>query len=174
MKKVFFITFLSLLAFTNLNAQKTSFGASSGFHMLTAKASYQGVTASESASGFYLGLFAEVEVSEKFKIQPELLYASTFKDGESGNEIIIPVMGKYYVSEKFNIQAGPQFDYIIDESDGVYKVGLGLGLGLGLNISEKVFAVTRYSLGLTNRLQDAPSGLTTKFNTFQIGLGYRF
>lgn len=142
--------------------------------MLTIRASFDGVSASESASGFYLGLFAEFDVSEKFKIQPELLYAATSKDGETGNEIVVPVMGKYYVSEKFNIQAGPQFDYIVDESEGVNKLGLGLGLGLGLDISDKVFASTRYSLGLTNRLQDAPSGLTTRFNTFQVGLGYRF
>jgi opacity protein-like surface antigen len=83
-------------------------------------------------------------------------------------------MAKYYVSEKFNIQAGPQFDFIADDSDGANKFGVGLGFGVGYDISEKIFAATRYSLGLSNRIQDAPSGISSKFNTFQIGVGYRF
>jgi|TARA_B110000967_G_scaffold100904_1_gene103558 hypothetical protein len=51
---------------------------------------------------------------------------------------------------------------------------LGLAIGAGYDISEKFYISTRYALGLINRLEDAPSGVSMKLNTFQAGLGYRF
>ena len=83
-------------------------------------------------------------------------------------------MAKYYVSEKFNLQAGPQLDFVVSESEGLNTFGLGLAIGAGYDISEKFFISTRYAFGLTNRIEDAPSGISAKFDTFQAGLGYRF
>ena len=175
MKKVLFIVGLALLGFSNVNAQETSFGVTAGFHDFKISVSGGELTASDNASGFYAGFFAEFNVAEKFNIQPEIHYASVFKDGETTNEIVIPVMAKYYISDGFNVQAGPQFDYVLDnDAEGINKLGLGLGLGVGYDFTDKVFAASRYSIGLSNRIEDAPSGISSKFNTFQIGLGYRF
>jgi opacity protein-like surface antigen len=174
MKKVLFIAVVVLLGLGNLSAQKTTYGVTAGFHSLDISVSVDGLTVSTSGSGYFVGFFADFNVSDNFNIQSEIHFASAYQDGDAANEIIIPVMVKYYVSEKFNIQAGPQFDFIVDESENVNKFGVGLGFGAGYDISEKIFAATRYTLGLSNRIQDGPSGMSAKFNTFQIGLGYRF
>ena len=73
-----------------------------------------------------------------------------------------------------NLQAGPQLDFVVSESDGVNAFGLGLAIGAGFDFSDKVFATSRYVFGLRNRIEDAPSGVSVKFDTFQIGLGFRF
>jgi opacity protein-like surface antigen len=174
MKKVFLIISVVFFGLGNANAQEAKYGVTGGFHSLSIRVSEGNVSASTSASGYYIGLFIDFNVSEKLNIQPEFLFASAYQDGESVNEIIIPVMAKYLVSEKLNLQVGPQFDLIAEESEGLNKFGLGLGFGLGYDFSDKLFVASRYSLGLTNRIQDAPSGISSKFNTFQIGLGYRF
>ena len=175
MKKLLVIAALAFAGLGSVKAQEVSYGVTAGFHQLSLKASGGGgYTASANASGFYAGFFGEFKIDEKFNIQPEIHFASTYKDGDSSNELIVPIMAKYYVSEEFNVQAGPQFDYILDsDTTGVNKFGLGLGFGAGYDFSDKVFASARYSIGLTNRLKDAPSSVSAKFNTFQIGIGYR-
>lgn len=173
-KNIFLIAAVAMLGFGKVNAQEINYGVSAGFHSLTVSASSGGIKVSNSASGYFIGFFADFNVSEKFNIQPEIHFASAYQDGEAGNELIFPVMAKYFISEKFNVQAGPQFDLVTDDSVGINKFGIGLGFGAGYDFSEKIFVATRYSLGLSNRIQDAPSGISSKFNTFQVGVGYRF
>ena len=93
-------------------------------------------------------------------------------------------MAKYYVAEKVSLQAGPQFDLILDESPGFKKFGFGLATGVGFDINQNLSATARYSFGLNNRLDDdlvdllfddiAIGDITTKLNFFQIGIGYKF
>ena len=173
-KKIVFIAFVAIIGLVKVNAQENSYGITAGYHMLSISVSGGGNTISTNANGYFIGFFGEFNVSEKFNIQPEIHFASAYQDGENANEIIVPIMAKYYVSEEFNVQAGPQLDFIADESEGVNKFGLGLGFGAGYDISKKVFAAIRYSIGLSNRIQDAPSGISSRFDTFQAGIGYRF
>ncbi len=174
MKKVLFIAAVALFGLGKASAQETTYGLTAGFHSLTASVSGSGINVSDSASGFFAGFFIDFNVSEKFNIQPEIQFASTYKDGENGSMIIIPIMAKYYVSDKFNVQAGPQFDLVLDDSERLNKLGFGLGFGVGYDFSEKLFSAARYSIGLNNRIEDAPSDMSAKLDTFQIGLGYRF
>ncbi|QVY65778.1 porin family protein [Polaribacter sp. Q13] len=174
MKKVLFIAVVALLGLGNVNAQDAKFGAVAGFHNLSIKASGGGGSISVDGQGFYVGFSGEFVLSEDLNLQTELQYASASKDGESTDLIVLPILAKYYVSEEFSLQAGPQLDFLVSESDGVNVFGLGLAIGAGYDISEKLYISTRYAFGLTNRLEDAPSGVSIKFNTFQAGLGYRF
>lgn len=174
MKKVLFIAVVALLGLGNVNAQQPTYGVTAGFHNLSIKASGNGLSVSSDGQGYFVGFFADFNVSENFNIQPEVHFASAYQDGESANEIIVPIMAKYFVSEKFNVQAGPQIDFITEESDGLNKFGVGIAFGAGFDFTENIFVATRYSLGLNNRLENAPSGTSVKFNTFQVGLGYRF
>ena len=173
-KKIVFIAFVAIIGLVKVNAQETTYGATTGFHNLSISVSAEGITVSDNASGYYIGFFADFNVSEKFNIQPEIHFASVYQEGESSNEIIVPIMAKYYVSDEFNVQAGPQLDFIVDDSEGINKFGIGLGFGAGYDFSKKVFASIRYSIGLNNRIEDAPSGISSKFDTFQAGIGYRF
>ena len=177
MNKLSIVAVLAIFSFISMNAQEANFGVTAGYHNLSVKASASGTSASAGESGIFVGVFADLTVSDKFHVQPEIQYASVFSDGDSGNELIIPVMAKYYVSDEFFIQAGPQLDLILDDSEGVKKLGFGLGVGVGYEFSDQLFATTRYTLGLSDRLDDPvfdEFDVTTKFNFFQIGIGYRF
>ncbi len=178
MKNVLFIAIVLLLGFGKVNAQETSFGIKAGYHNLIAVASANGTSASDGISGIYLGFLADISISEKMKIQPELQYARVSENGGEGNSLIIPVMFKYYVTDQLNFQAGPVMDLILDESeDDVNTFGFGLGAGIGYDFTDKVFITGRYSFGLSDRLEvNDPllSGVSVRFDIFQVGLGYRF
>ncbi|WP_431165533.1 porin family protein [Tenacibaculum halocynthiae] len=171
MKKLLLV---AMMAFgLAVNAQETSFGITGGFSNMTVKASANGISASQGASGFYVGFFADIKVSEKFNIQPELAYTASFKNDNSTNVITMPILAKYYVAEKFSILAGPMLDLIVDETgDEFNSFGLGLAAGAGYDFTDNLFATARYSFGLTNRVENAV--VSTKVDYFQIGLGYRF
>jgi opacity protein-like surface antigen len=191
MKKILFVT-IAILGLSNVYAQEEfasakkeiAIGIKAGYNSFIARASFGGTTSSASVSGYYAGLFADITTSEKFHIQPELFFAQASQDGDSGNMLILPIMGKYYIIKQLNIQVGPQLDYILDDSEGIKKLGIGLGAGLAYDINKSFLLEARYSFGLTNRLEDLDlseidpilSGfdIKSKFNFFQIGVGYRF
>ena len=174
MKKLFFIAMIMIAVVNTANSQNSKFGTTGGFHNLSIKASSSGISASADASGAYAGFFGEFELSESLNIQPEVQFAIVFSDGESSEQIVLPIMFKYYVSEQFNVQAGPQLDFALNAGPGINTFGIALGFGAGYDFSDKFFASGRYGLGLSNRLADAPSGVNVKFNTIQVGIGYRF
>ncbi|MEW4922718.1 porin family protein [Algibacter sp. 2305UL17-15] len=185
MKNILILSVLSLSLFSN--AQKTVFGVSAGYNSLIATVKVDGTSASTSASGFYAGFFADIATSEKFHVQPEVLISVTSKNGDSGNVLVVPIVGKYYFADKVNLQAGPQLDYILeDDSEGIKKLGLGLVAGMGYDISDHFVASVRYAFGLTNRLDEtefftdpndpfvADIDIKTTLSFFQVGIGYIF
>lgn len=149
----------------------------SGFYNLNVNSKDDGISVSFDSEGFYIGLSSELNLSDSFNLQTELQFAKAYKEGESLNSIIVPVMLKYYISDDFSLQAGPQLDFVLTE-DTFYKTfGLGLGIGASYDFSEKFYVNTRYVFGLTNRIDEDylfGQDVSLKFNTFQIGLGYRF
>ncbi len=194
MKKIGLAIVLFLIVFFTSNAQDTvQFGVTGGFINGSGKASIAGFDIAEvqNGSGFFIGLLADIGVAEKFSVQPEILYAGI--DGEG--IILIPVMAKYYIAEKFNIQAGPQLDFLTGlnelEKNLLKTTGFSLGFGAGFDINENFAVQARYNVGLNNRID---GDLTTvlddfdipiigdlfninpdlKVNTFQIGLVYNF
>ena len=131
----------------------------------------------EDAEGFFIGLFAEFPLSEKFSVQPEFHYSSVREDGESIENLILLVFFKYYITEKFNVMSGLQFDYVMHKNFENYtSFGLGLGIGLGIDITDSILISSRYSFGITDRTEISSSlfDISAKTNIFQIGLGYRF
>ena len=191
MKKLLFIAVIAILSSLNVNAQETpsstketSYGVTAGFQATSLKVSLKGLSdIVEDAEGFFIGLFAEFPLSEKFSIQPEFHYSSVTKDGESIDNLILPVFLKYYITEKFNVMSGLQFDYFTEKDLGdIKRFGLGLGIGLGYDITDSILISSRYSFGITNRIDTSEfiddsidsSDLSAKTNIFQIGLGYRF
>ncbi|ARV05489.1 hypothetical protein BTO04_01725 [Polaribacter sp. SA4-10] len=174
MKKVLLIAVLALLGLGNVNAQDAKFGAIAGYHNLSQKLSAEGASVSMDINGFYIGVSGEFKLSETLNLQTELQYASASQDDESIDLIVFPILAKYYVSEEFSLQAGPQLDFIVSDSEGANVFGLGLAVGAGYDISKNFYISSRYAFGLTNRIEDAPSDYSLKTNTFQVGLGYKF
>ena len=178
MKKLFSIAIIAILTLANVNAQAPSFGLKAGFNSLSIRASAQGVSASESASGFYIGAFGEFQVSDKFDIQTELQFVSVSEDGESSSVLALPIMAKINVADKVSAVAGPQLGFLLDDdAEGIKKFGIGLGAGLAFDITDDIFIDGRYVFGLNNRLEETNIegiDVDAKFNYLQIGLGYRF
>jgi len=192
MKKIFFLAVITVFTFNGINAQdnsstksETNFGVKAGYGSVALRVSVDGSSVTEDVSGFYIGAFAEFSISEKFGIQPELNYASYSDDGANSAILIIPILAKYNANQQFSLFAGPQFDYLANEEDaqGLKRLGLGLALGAAYDITDNIFVDVRYSFGLTDRIDADFSeldpvltgfDLETRFNYFQIGLGYRF
>jgi opacity protein-like surface antigen len=117
-----------VLVFGIVNAQKAKFGIKGGMNISNWVGDTEGMD-TKSKIGFNVGGFAEIKLSDKFAIQPELLYSAqgmkvdniiTEIEGGDYNMdaefklgyINIPVMFKYYAAQKFNIEAGPQIGFL--------------------------------------------------------------
>ncbi len=177
MKKLLLIAGIAIFGLGNVNAQENSYGVTAGFQSTSLNLSLGSISENSTDSGYFIGLFAEFSLSENLSLQPEFHYSCIFNDGESLSDLIIPVLLKYNISEKFNVMAGPQFDYITDgDIENFKKFGLGLGVGLGYDITDNILISSRYSFGISNRVDmpEIPADFTAKFNILQIGLGYRF
>jgi len=175
MKKLLLVAVLVFSGTLNIEAQGISFGATGGLFYGSADASLYGYSIKEisgfvdydlgdlevlDGGGFYVGFLADIELIDKIHVQPELLY------GNAGGEslIIIPVMAKYYIAEAFNLQAGLQFDFLLDppsfDYDGLVLTelikdkGVSINLGAGYDISDKFAIQAKYSFGITNRVKD--------------------
>ncbi|MBL0682096.1 porin family protein [Aquimarina mytili] len=92
--------------------------------------------------GFYIGGFAKINLSEKFKLQPELLFAiqgsktlnegieifipqnqvlivGDFRTNISETTLLAPIVLQYYATGNFYLEAGPQLGFIIDTKEKV-------------------------------------------------------
>jgi opacity protein-like surface antigen len=189
-----------VLVFCFANAQKAEFGVKAGVNIASQKFSGVGAPSPSAVTAFQVGAFLEVKISDKFSIQPELLYSLQgssfdFKSGTIDTKntlklayINIPVMFKYYAAEKFSLEAGPQIGFltsaeIVTEAMGqsvtqdikssFKSVDFGLNIGAGYDFTEKISAGVRYNLGLTNIGKNDGSGDSIKNNVFSITVGYK-
>lgn len=170
MKKLLLSSILAVLLVANLNAQDSKFGLKAGADFASMKFKAEGDNLSSSETGFYIGMFAEIGVSDSFTFQPEVLYVSV----EDLNQIAIPLLAKFPVSEEFNILVGPSLGIILDSDEGMKSLNFGAEAGAAYDFSEDFFIEARYNLGLANLIEDAPSGYSVKLSGFFVGVGYRF
>lgn len=117
-----FLTILSINQFVNAqdkvndsaNQLDIKFGAKAGLNLATLSGDLEGVS---SRTSFHIGGMAEVMLNDEFAVQPELLYSSQGAKLDDGtlafNYLNLPIMGKYFVSDEFTIEAGPQFGYLL-------------------------------------------------------------
>ena len=163
---------VAVFGLTNVNAQDVVFGAKAGVNF----SNFGGDADTDGTTSFYVGGLADFTVSEKFHVQPELLYSDEGAEDLSVSFLRVPIMAKYYVADGISLQAGPQFGFKIGADDAIddaiKSFDLGLGLGAGYELEGGLFFDARYNLGLTSLSEDDDFDITT--GSFQIGLGYRF
>ncbi|MES2812840.1 MAG: porin family protein [Bacteroidota bacterium] len=148
----------------------------------------------EIRTSIHVGLVSEIIVSEKFSIQPELLYSGQgFSDkNEAGfsrykfDYINLPVLAKFYImNDNLSLEAGPQVGFLISAKNKSITanssieeqkiVDFGLNLGLGYELKNHVFFQGRYNLGLTNINNSDSSGAFKYTNSvIQFSVGYLF
>jgi len=205
MKKII-LTAVAIFAFGFTNAQKAQFGIKGGMNVANQSFSGDGAPSPSSLIGFHIGGFVDIKISDKFSIQPELLYSTqgskfnmVVSDGntEYNTEntvklayINIPVMFKYYATEKFSLEAGPQIGFLTNSEIEVNVLGqsvtqdakelfesidFGLNLGAGYDITKNISAGIRYNFGLVNVAKtEAGSNDSIKNSVFSISVGYKF
>lgn len=185
--KKFFLTAAAVFVLSFANAQDTKFGAKAGLNF----SSIANAEGAKTQVGFHIGGYATIKVSDKFAVQPELLYSAQgakYDGGLSENlsYINIPVMAKFYVADKFNLEAGPQIGFLmsanlkssagsVDTKDGYKSMDFGLNLGAGYDVAENINVGLRYCLGLSQLEKElAPGQTATKNTNIQLSLGYSF
>lgn len=197
MKHVKVLLISALVAWQFGNAQGIDFGIQGGFMNTDANIDVSVFNFdllnldAVNNSGFYVGLVVDIEATPKLHVQPEIAYASA---GDL-SFVYVPVMLKYYVIPKLNIQFGPQLNFSTelgdikqairdiegvvgsnaDLDDVLNSTAIDLGFGLGVDIIEKLRGQARYAVPLSD-IYDGPLGSTLdiKNSTFQIGLVYMF
>ena len=196
MKKIYFTFLILMISLVTVNAQKRiSFGATGGLFYGSADLSVSGVDITPvlelfnatledlevlEGGGFYVGFLADFEILGDLHVQPELLYANA--DGES--IIIAPMLVKYYIADSFNLQAGPQFDLVLDvptfAKELLNEFGVSLALGAGFDFNDRLSVQAKYTVGLNNRINDEISESTSgmvkpslNINVLLAGLVYK-
>lgn len=175
MKKLLLLA-VGLFFFAQSNAQSPYFGVTAGYLNAYDNMSQGGIDVSASYSGYYLGVFADVDLSESFMLQPGINFGQV---EETVSFLFIPFMVKYYIGGSgFNLQAGPQATINLEKViDGYNRLGIDGSFGAGYDITDEFILQARYSLELTNRvgsMQGVPDDLKSRVNSLTIGLGYRF
>jgi hypothetical protein len=182
MKNLLFAA-VAVLGFTFVNAQETKFGAKGGLNM----SSLAGAEGASSLFGAHLGGFAEIKFSEKFALQPELLFSMQGASYDAGgdtnmNYINIPVMAKYFVTNNISLEAGPQIGFLMsaksdgtDVKDGLNSTDFGINLGGSYYLNDNMFLTARYGFGLSDVEKDLASDEKgSKNSVFQLSFGYKF
>ncbi|WP_372757110.1 porin family protein [Mariniflexile sp.] len=188
--RIYVITGLTLLACKIASAQEVNWGVKAGVNMSTLKTD---LNQEKYLLGYHLGGLAEIKINEKFLLQPELLYSllggkieDSFSFDDEGTTfntkykedvklayLQLPVMAKYQIVNKLNLEIGPQIGYLLsgksdydvtmnfdgesitdsgseDIKDQVKSLDFGLNFGLGYELSNKMIIQGRYHLGLSN------------------------
>lgn len=199
MKKSVLVIALMLMSTTFISAQEyVYFGIKGGVNFSSFSGDgFDAYDDPEGRTAFHLGLLAEIPVGERFSIQPEVLYSAQGYDIaslEDANDIeyqldyiTVPVLAKFYVFNRFSLEAGPQIGFLVQEEvdfnpsedggdidldDDQFKtVDFGVGLGASYKISN-FFISGRYNIGLSD-IYDM-EGVDAKNSVIQAGVGLMF
>lgn len=175
--------------------QEVGFGLKGGLNLSSLnvddpEASY------DSKTGYHAGIFLRSRF-EKIAIQPELLLFT--QNGEIKNSafgtaqerftyLSIPFMLKFYLVDGLNIQAGPQFGFLLDgerKYDGFLVSGsedikdhyknsdVSLSFGGGYDFNFGLSVDLRYNLGMKD-INEAANNEPVKSRVFLISLGWDF
>ncbi|RKR09269.1 outer membrane protein with beta-barrel domain [Flavobacterium sp. 90] len=183
MKKILLLAVLTVLGFTNVNAQKIKFGVKGGLNF--ANISGDNTKDADLVTSFNFGVLSEIPISEKFSFQPELMYSGqgySFNDNTVALSYLnVPLMGKYYLTKGFSVEAGPQIGFLlaaknekINVKDSFNTVDFGVNFGLGYKLDNGLNFGVRYNLGLTDINNVDNSSIKNKNSVFQVSVGYFF
>lgn len=173
----------------NLGAQDHPIGIKFGGNL--SNLSGDGTDDISSSINFQAGLFSEITMSEKFVLQPELLFSVYGFEVGSGdfyenpnvrlNYVILPVIARFFVSETFCFDAGPQVGLLVTAKNGTGSLAdvktafndkdYGVNLGMGLEITEVAAVSLRYYLGLAD--VSADENLNNKNRSLQLALQFK-
>ena len=183
--KNFTLLVFALLLSTSSFSQGVDLGIKGGATF----ANLTDVTDGSTKTGFVGGAFVTIKFSDKIAIQGDLLYSQQGVeldvDKINLDYINFPLVLKYYIIKRINIQAGPQFGTVINDNLGGFLGSnidfnsfdvtgvVGIGVDLPLN-----FRITgRYGFGLSDiSFSDNDFSIDTnsKNSVFSLTAGFSF
>ena len=144
-------------------------------------------------TGLHLGLLAEIPLTTRFSIQPEVFYSTQGTEAEVimlGSEprttefkldyIQVPVLAKFYLTKSLAIAAGPSFNFLVkeevdgEEADFGNSFEFGGTVGVSYNFTGSFFADARYFNGFTDAFDSENYIDSSKNYGFQVGIGFMF
>lgn len=174
MKKIYKIALVLTLLFGayNTQAQDIDFGIKAGMN-------YASISDTEADPDNRLGFTGGIFVGARFNalsVTAEALFSQQGAEFDSEkvdlDYALVPIIAKIHFLRIFNIQAGPQFSFLVNESDVVEseKLDVSGAVGLGLNLPSGLRVDARYNVGFT----DTFKGAEGKNRFYSIALGYSF
>ena len=198
----------------NIAAQETKVGVKAGLNYSSVVGDLtDGIKFRFSGHG---GFFVEMELAYNFALQTELLYSSQgfqvssdllaiennegaiddndFRTNVQLNYLTIPVLGKFALNDRLDVEFGPQFGFLLnqvskiknlDQRDetvpdnrtsisGDFQLDYGVVAGLNLNINDALSIEPRFYIGLRNRLNGLDNALQNYNVVIQVSANYSF
>ena len=201
MKKTFLVLAIAIFGvITNATAQEYwNFGVKGGVNFTNLTS--DGFEDNNSRTGFHLGVLAEIPVSDRFSVQPEALYSTQGAEAERFfgtnrvkgeyqlDYIQVPVIAKFYVIDGLALEAGPSFNFLVNEeydfesntlsferdSELGSTFEFGGAIGASYKLNSGFFLNARYTQGFTDVFDsDNFDGDAIKNNGIQLGVGFLF
>lgn len=149
---------------------------------------------------YYLGPFLQLQLTNGFGIQPEVLFTQSssqtgtkFSDiyTEFGSEydnhniklnyLTIPIMANINLSRHLILQLGPQYSILMNSHESLVQNGkdafkdgdFAAAAGLWLNLPLGLSISGRYVIGVSN-IQNLPESQKWNSQSIQLGVGFRF
>ena len=193
MKKTLFVVLITL--FAGMAKAQVAFGLKAGLNLTKLDVKDPEVSY-ESRTGYHAGVFLRGRF-DKIGIQPELLLFTQNGDLQSSvfgtarekfTYVSIPVILKFYPIGGLNIQAGPQFGFLVDgereydsflgsgsqditdyykKSDVSISAGGGYDFGFGLGLD------VRYNVGIKD-INNVANGEEARSRIFLISVAWNF
>jgi Outer membrane protein beta-barrel domain len=137
----------------------------------------------DAITSFHGGLVTEFSLLKNFSLQPELLYSTQGAElNDFGQQIknelgyiSIPVLAKFYLTDQFSLEVGPQASFLLSERNEVSAgdsntFDFAVAGGLTYKFGKHFFIQGRYGVGLTEPKRDAD----VKNSVLQASIGYLF
>ena len=200
MKKLLFFVALTMVS-TIVHSQEVRFGFKAGANYAFLGGDSEDGNLSLNLGArvdMHIGGLVEIPLSEKFALQPEVLYSSEGADysilfGQSYelklNYIRVPILAKYYITEGLSVEAGPSFGVLLsakrdgytyeegedsDEKNNFKSFDAAVAIGASYRLPMGIFFSLRFNAGLMDINDRAGYDHKDQSNVFQISTGYTF
>lgn len=196
MKRLIFSALL-IFSLSGVQAQESKFGVKGGLNFANLVGDDYGA---DIRTSIHFGILAEIAITKKFSIQPEILYSGQGTKSEDLtwklDYLTLPIMVKFLVAEGFSLEAGPYAAYNLisewkwedgsmDYKDETSLIDMGAGIGLEYELPTGVFFQARYNVGMLTiwninyamyGFENAPEmeQPQTKNVGLQLSIGYKF
>lgn len=196
MKKIIFLLLVST-CIVNAQQNEDKIGIKGGFNFSTFTGyNDSGITDFSRRISFHAGIMLESKLSNIVSLQPEVLFSSQGSDEEFDgvdyenrlNYVNLPILFKFYVSNQFSLDVGPQLGVLISakqsntstrdndiktyfkDTDISLATGISYKFVSGFNLS------ARYNFGLKDIFNTDlyQYGDKLKNGVFQLSIGYYF